>query len=254
MTKSSSKKLICKKMIGKAFIPAAGLGTRLGDLSKSKPKALVEVGGVSMLELTIERLKEIGIRKFIVNIHHFGDEIIDFIKQKSNFGVDLQISDERSELLDTGGAILKAASFLDGNEPILVHNVDVISEVNFKQLFEWHQKHKALVSLCIRKRESGRALLFDESMLLKGWANLQTKEFKWVNHPIDRYQSFAFNGIYLFDPSLIKKLPFRGKFSIIDAWLKLAKVEKIVGFHDQSPNWFDLGTPEKIKIAEAYLR
>lgn len=241
-------------MIGKAFIPAAGLGTRLGELSKSRPKALVEVGGIPMLELTIERLKKKGINKFVVNVHHFGDEVIDFIKQRNNFGVDVQISDERSELLDTGGAILKAASFFDGKQPILVHNVDVISEVDFKQLAEWHQQQNTLVSLCVRKRESGRALLFNDEMLLKGWANLEKNEFKWVDNPIDNFESFAFSGIYLFNPSFLKKLPFHGKFSIIDAWLRMAQTERIYGFHDQSAKWFDLGTPEKIKLAEAYLK
>jgi NDP-sugar pyrophosphorylase family protein len=252
-TKLASRKTICKKMIGKAFIPAAGLGTRLGDLSKSKPKALAEVDGIPMLELTIERLKKNGIRKFVVNVHHFGDEVIDFIKQRNNFGVDIQISDERSELLDTGGAILKAATFFDGNEPVLVHNVDVISEVDFKQLAEWHQQQNALVSLCVRKRKSGRALLFNDKMFLKGWANLEKNEFKWVNNPVEIFQSFAFSGIYLFNPDFAKKLPYKGKFSIIDAWLKMAKTENILGFHDQSSNWFDLGTTQKIKIAEAYL-
>lgn len=240
-------------MIGKAFIPAAGLGTRLGDLSKYRPKALVEVGGVPMLELTIERLKKKGINNFVVNVHHFGDEVIDFIKQKNYFGVDLQISDEQSELLDTGGAILKAASFFEGNQPILVHNVDVISEVDFQELSDWHNNQNALVSLCVRKRESGRALLFDDEMLLKGWANLEKNEFRWVNNPIDNFQSFAFNGIYLFSPNFPKKFPFQGKFSIIDAWLQMAKTENISGFYDQSLNWFDLGTVEKIKLAENYL-
>jgi NDP-sugar pyrophosphorylase family protein len=240
-------------MIGKAFIPAAGLGTRLGLISKSKPKALVEVGGVPMLELTIERLKKKGISKFVVNVHHFGDEVIDFIKQRNNFGVDVQVSDERSELLDTGGAILNAASFFDGNNPILVHNVDVISEVDFIQLLEWHQQQNAMVSLCVRKRESGRALLFDDKMFLKGWANLEKNEFKWVDEPVENFQAYAFNGIYLFNPEFINKLPFRGKFSIIDTWLKLAGTEKITGFHDRSKNWFDLGSTEKIKIAEDYL-
>lgn len=241
-------------MIGKAFIPAAGLGTRLGKLSESKPKALVKVAGVPMLELTIERLKKVGFRKFIVNVHHFGDELIDFIKQRDYFGVDLQISDERSELLDTGGAIQKAASLFGGDEPVLVHNVDVISEIDFHQLLESHQKQDALVSLCVRKRKSGRALLFDAKMLLKGWANLEKNEFKWVDYPLEKYHPFAFNGIYLFNPGFEKKLPFRGKFSIIDALLTMAKTENIIGFEDHSPFWFDLGTPEKIKVAEAYLK
>lgn len=241
-------------MIGKAFIPAAGLGTRLGKVTNTKPKTLIEVGGKPMLELTIERLKKNGIRNFLVNVHHFGDDVVTFIKHNNNFGVNIQISDERNELLDTGGAILKAKSFFAGDEPVLVHNVDVISEVDFEDLLIRHEKQNALATLCVRKRDSGRALLFDESLRLKGWANLESQQFKWVKERPKNFQTFAFSGIYLLSPKFAAKIPFRGKFSIIDAWLTMAKTEKVYGYHDRTPNWFDLGTPEKIRIAENYLK
>jgi len=241
-------------MIGKAFIPAAGLGTRLGGLTKSKPKALVEVKGTPMLELTIERLKKAGVNKFLVNVHHFGDEVIDFIHQKNHFGVDLQISDERSQLLDTGGALVKAKSFFEGNEAVLVHNVDVISEIDYHALLRWHKKNEASISLCVRERKSTRALLFSKLMQLKGWTNFSTGEVKWVSEALQTYQAFAFSGIYLIEPEFIDRIPFNGKFSIIDTWLEMAKTERIFGYLDLSPNWFDLGTPEKLKNAEAYLK
>lgn len=238
----------------KAFIPAAGLGTRLGKFTKEKPKALIEVNGMTMLELTIERLKKQGIRQFMVNVHHFSGQVIQYLESKNNFGVDIKISDESAELLDTGGAIHKAEAFFQGNEPVLIHNADVISEVNFSQLEKYHSSKKALATLCIRKRKSSRALLFNDEMELVGWTNKQTKQFKWVSHPVSNFQSFAFSGIYLASPGFSKLLPFTGKFSIIDAWLQMAKTEKIVGFLDNSPLWFDMGTPEKIAAAENALR
>jgi len=241
-------------MIGKAFIPAAGLGTRLGDLTKSKPKALVEVNGIPMLELTIERLKKAGVNKFLVNVHHFGDEVINFIQQKKQFGVDLQISDERSKLLDTGGALVKAKSFFKGNEPVLVHNVDVISEIDYDELFSLHKKNDACASLCVRERKSTRSLLFSQLMQLKGWTNFTTGEIKWVSEALQNYQAFAYSGVYLLEPEFVDRIPFNGKFSIIDTWLEMAKTERIFGYLDLSPNWFDLGTPEKLKVAETYLK
>lgn len=241
-------------MIGKAFIPAAGLGTRLEELTRHKPKALVEVNGTPMLELTIERLKKAGVNKFLVNVHHFGDEVIDFIHQKNHFGVDLQISDERSKLLDTGGALVKAKPFFEGNEAVLVHNVDVISEVDYNALLDWHKKNEAGVSPCVRQRKSTRALLFSEMMQLRGWANFKTSEIKWVISPLQNYLELAFSGIYLIEPGFVNRIPFKGKFSIIETWLEMAKTERIFGYLDSSPNWFDLGTPGKLKIAETYLK
>lgn len=240
-------------MVKKALILSAGLGTRLGEQTKNTPKALVEINGIPMLEFTIERLKQRGISQFMVNVHHHGQQIIDFIKSKNNFNVQLEISDERQLLLDTGGAIRKASSFFKGDNPVLVHNVDVISEVDIPDLAEYHLENKSLVTLCIRKRSSGRALLFDHDFFLKGWANLEKQEYKWVGEELEHYQTYAYNGIYLANPEFPDRLPFGGKFSIIDAWLNLAKTEKIIGYHDTSPTWFDLGTKEKIETAESHL-
>jgi len=237
----------------KAFIPAAGLGTRLGPFTKEKPKALIEVNGKTMLELTVERLKKQGIRQFMLNVHHFSQQVIQYLENKNNFGVEIKISDESAELLDTGGAIQKAADFFQGTEPVLVHNVDVISEVDFSQLEKYHSSKKALATLCVRKRKSSRALLFNDEMELTGWTNKHTNQFKWVTHPVSNFRSFAYSGIYLANPAFATLLPFTGKFSIIDAWLEMAEREKIIGYLDESALWFDLGTPEKIREAEKVL-
>ncbi|NOX84367.1 MAG: NTP transferase domain-containing protein [Chlorobi bacterium] len=238
----------------KAIILAAGLGTRMGEVTRDKPKALVQVNGVPMLGLLIERLKKQGIKKFMVNVHHFGDQVINYIEKNGRFGVDISVSDERNELLDTGGAILKARDFFHGDEHVLVHNVDVLSDVNLIKLLNDHQNSDALASLVVRKRKSGRALLFDGDMQLTGWADLENKKYKWVNVPVEDFETFAYSGIYLATPSFAEKLPFTGCFSIIDALLKMAKTERIIGWPDASPVWFDLGTKEKIIAAEKYLK
>lgn len=237
----------------KAFILAAGLGTRLGSLTADKPKALVEVNGKSMLENLLMHLKSQGIQQFLINVHHFAEKVIQHVKENNNFGVDVAFSDESRELLDTGGAILKAADFFKGDEIILVHNVDVASGINLAELESYHKQKNALVTLCIRKRDSGRALLFDEKMQLGGWANLAQNDYKWVNKPMITLESFAYSGIYLAQSEFAKKLPFEGRFSIIDAWLKMAKTERIIGFEDFSDYWFDIGTMEKIAAAEKYF-
>jgi NDP-sugar pyrophosphorylase family protein len=241
-------------MIKQAFILAAGLGTRLGKQTEHKPKALVEVNGKPMLQLVIESLLNKGINEFIINIHHFGQQILDFLEQHQNFGATIYISDERNLLLDTGGAIAKSKAYLSINNPILIHNVDVVADPDLQKLEDYHSKKTALATLCIRQRPSNRYLLFDDKMNLVGWENVPTKEFRWVDKVVNNFQAFAYSGIYLADPEFVCNLPFRGKFSIIDAWLTMASSHNIIGYHDKSPVWFDLGTEEKIKEAKNYLK
>jgi NDP-sugar pyrophosphorylase family protein len=238
----------------KAFILAAGLGTRLGNMTKDRPKALVKINGEELLALTIRRLKEQGFSEFVINIHHYGEMVKDFLRKHNNFGVTIHISDEQEELLDTGGALLKAGNLLEGKEPVLVHNVDIISEVDFGKLLDFHTWQQALATLCVRDRLSDRKLLFDKQWQLKGWTNQKTGEFKWSSSPVTDYQAYAFSGIYVISPQFIRKIKQKGKFSIIDTWLDLAGKNKIVGYLDKSEYWFDLGTPDKIKKAELYLK
>lgn len=237
----------------KAIILAAGLGTRLKSMTNDRPKALVEVNGRSMIENLLLHLKSQGIHRFLINIHHFADQIIAHLESKEYLGLDISFSDESQRLLDTGGAIRKAIAFFKGNEDILIHNADVASGIDFKRLASFHKKKSALATLCVRKRNSGRALLFDNKMHLCGWTNIQQNEFKWIGEPTQNYNSFAYNGIYLVRPDFAEKIPFTGRFSIIDAWLEIAKTERIIGFEDTSDFWFDLGTQEKIKQAENYF-
>jgi len=241
-------------MIKQAFILAAGLGTRLGKQTENKPKALVELNGKPMLQLVMENLINKGINEFIINIHHFGQQILDFLHQHNNFRATVYISDERNLLLDTGGAIARAKAYLSINNPVLIHNVDVIAEPDLQKLEDFHNKNKALATLCVRQRPSNRQLLFDDKMNLVGWENVPTKEFRWVEKVMTNFYEYAYSGIYLTDPEFVCNLPFRDKFSIIDAWLKMASSHNIIGYHDKSPVWFDLGTEEKIREAENFLK
>ena len=234
----------------KAFILAAGLGSRLAPLTNNKPKALVDFNGKPMLQRLIERLKNQGFDKLLINVHHFGDLVIDFLKQNNNFDIDIAISDERNKLLDTGGAIIKAAWFFKGKEPVLVHNVDIYSDLNFVDLIKHHQNSGALVSLAIRDRESSRKLLFDKRFILSGWRNLNTGEYKWVNGQPDNYLERAYSGIYIASPDYPEKIKNNARFSIVPEWLKLAQENKIKGDEHNKGLWFDLGSIEKIKEAE----
>ncbi|MFK5857597.1 MAG: sugar phosphate nucleotidyltransferase [Bacteroidota bacterium] len=235
----------------KAIILAAGLGSRLKDLTTSKPKALVEVNGKTMLEIVITKLRDQGITDFLINIHHFGESIIEFLKTKNNFGVNITISDERMQLLDTGGAILKAQNFIRGDEPVLIHNVDIISDVKVSDILKYHNLNNSIATLCVRKRDSGRGLLFNKNMQLVGWTNIEKHQFKWVNKSYTEYNIFAYSGIYLISPKFTNEIKQTGKFSIIDTWLEMANNNIISGFVDTSSTWHDLGTHEKISNAES---
>lgn len=237
----------------KAMILAAGVGSRLGSLTANKPKALVEVNGMCLLERLILKLNQQGIEEFMVNVHHFPDQIIQFLQERNQFGLNISISDERNALLDTGGAIRQAKDFFSGSEPVLVHNVDVISEVDVQALLAYHLQQQALVTLCIRNRETNRKLLFNDQLQLVGWRNLQTQTYKWVCEDMTQYEAFAFNGLYLVSTGFADHLAFDGRFSIIDAWLEMAQQHKIIGYKDVSDHWFDLGTAERIQQAGSYL-
>ncbi len=234
----------------KAIILAAGLGTRLNEITKVVPKALVKVAGTTMLETVILKLSSQGITDFLVNIHHKGQDIIDFLIANDYFGLNIQISDERDQLLNTGGAILKARDFISGSEPVLIHNVDIVSDVNINELLEYHNFNNCIATLCVRKRDTNRYLLFDDDINLIGWTNQKTDSYKWVESQYDRFKKLAFSGIYLINPDFVNNINQRGELSIIDSWLDIAKRETILGYLDESDIWHDLGTIERIKNAE----
>ncbi|HET6557411.1 MAG TPA: nucleotidyltransferase family protein [Prolixibacteraceae bacterium] len=239
----------------KALIFAAGLGTRLMEHTSNKPKALVQLAGKPLLQHAIERLASHGITDITVNVYHFADQVISFLESHPFPGVQVLISDEREALLDTGGGLKKAASFLSGNESILLYNVDVISNLDLKMLEEAHLLSGALVTVVVRQRETSRYMMFDPSMQLAGWKNFSNGETK-ISRPdtFDKALPFAFSGIQIIRPELFTLITEQGKFPIMDLYLRLAQTEKIQGYLDHSTIWMDLGKPDQLIKAEEMMR
>ena len=229
----------------KAFILAAGKGTRLKHLTENRPKALVEYKQKPMLQHIIEKLKNEGISEIVINIHHFGEQIIDFVKKNHSFGLKIQFSDEREMLLDTGGALLKAKPLLENSSEILIYNTDIESDIVIADLLEFHNKHKALVSLAVNKRNSSRNLLFTRDLQLKAWQNNSTGQTKGLYSK--ELEAFSFNGIHIVSNKIFSTIEEHGMFSIIDLYLRLAEKHKIMGFYNEKFYFRDLG---KIELFE----
>lgn len=239
------------------MIFAAGLGTRLRPLTDYTPKALVPVAGKPMLERVILRLKEAGFDDITINIHHFGEQIIEFLYANNDFGVTIHISDERDMLLDTGGGIKKARPFLDGNEPFLVHNADILSDINLAELYKHHQVSNAEATLLVSERQTSRYLLLDDANYLHGWINKSTGETKPERFTFQegQYKEMAFGGIHVISPSIFRYMEsgqWTGKFSIIPFYLSVCRTARIQGYPLQDCRWFDIGKPETLAKAEEY--
>lgn len=234
----------------KAMIFAAGLGTRLKPITNDRPKALAEIHGTPILEIVIRRLINYGFDEIIVNVHHFADKVMEFLKSKNNFGINLQISDEQGELLDTGGGLKKASWFFNDSEPFLVHNVDTLTDVDLKDFYNFHRNNNALATLLVRHRAGSRFFLFDETKRLFGWENVITKEKILASDSNSKLEQIAFSCLHIINPSIFKLMDEKGCFSIIDVYLKLAKDHKIMGYVDDKSYWLDIGTPEKLQRGE----
>lgn len=239
----------------KAMIFAAGLGNRLKPITDKIPKALVPVNGKPMLEHVILKLKANGFTDLVINIHHFGEQIIDFLNAKDNFGVNIHISDERDYLLDTGGAIKKAQVFLQGDEPFLIHNVDILSNVNINEIYEKHLSNEATATLLVSERETSRYLLFNENRLC-GWRNRDTNEIKSFYPDFDpsRYDEYAFAGIHVVSPDIFDWMDeWTGKFSIIHFYLSICAKATINGYIAEDLDLLDIGKTESLILAEQWL-
>jgi len=240
----------------KAMILAAGLGTRLCPLTDDRPKALVEVAGRALLEIALTRLREFGVREAIVNVHHFADMVIEYLKAKDNFGMRIEVSRE-DLLLDTGGGLKKAAWFFleDSGEsekeaPFILHNVDVLSTIDLGRMVRAHSEKRALVTLAVQERETSRYLLFDDQMQLCGRRTAREGKTEVVR-PSQQPLALAFSGVHVVSPRLLPMMKEEGVFSIIDAYLRLAgEGERIQAFQTDEYYWRDLGTPESLRRAE----
>lgn len=226
------------------MIFAAGLGTRLHPITLNKPKALIEVHGKPLLMHAIEKLQNSGVDEIIVNVHHFPDQIINFIKSNS-FQIPIQISDERDMLLDTGGGLKLAAFFLQ-KETFLLYNVDILCDLNLSELISSHHKTKSLATLVVQNRQTKRYLLFDENNILSGWENIESGEQILIKERA-HLRRYAFSGIHIVDPKIFKLMLNENKFSMIDLYLKLGGANKISAFIDTKSNWIDVGKIEQLK-------
>jgi len=236
----------------KAMVLAAGLGTRLRPLTDDRPKALVELNGRTLLKITLERLKAFGIREVIVNAHHFADRLIDYLAAHNNFGMQIAISRE-DVLLDTGGGLKQAAWFFkSSSDPFILHNVDVISNIDFERMLAFHNSSSAVATVAVQARDSSRYLLFDYDNELVGRSIKNS--LPEIARPSEHLQPFAFCGIHIISPRLLDLITEDGVFSIIPPYLRLSAArEKIVAFRADEYYWRDLGTPEHLAEAAREL-
>ncbi len=238
----------------KAMIFAAGLGTRLKPLTHDKPKALVEINGTPLLEIVIERLKQFGFTDIIINIHHKAQQIIDFTKTKNNFHINIAFSDESDKLLDTGGGLKKADWFFNDDEAFLLCNVDILSDIDLKALYQYHKNADALVTLAVNNSKNSRSLLFNENNHLKGWMNHETGETKPPRSDTGSLSPLTFSGIHVISPRIFGLIEEEGAFSVIDLYLRLAQKHVISGFRHDSKHWLDVGTHENLEKAMSIIK
>jgi NDP-sugar pyrophosphorylase family protein len=237
----------------KAMVLAAGLGTRLRPLTDDRPKALVEIDGRTLLEITLSRLRTFGVSEVIINVHHFADMVVGYLQANNNFGMRIEISREEV-LLDTGGGLKRAAHFFlehssRPDEPFIVHNVDVLSSIDLLRMAQFHTKNLALATLAVQDRKTSRQLLFDESLQLCGRQSGSNQPE--LVRGCQQMHALAFSGIHLISPRLLTMMTEDGAFSIIATYLRLAaQKEKILAFRADDYYWRDLGKPENIAHAE----
>jgi N-acetyl-alpha-D-muramate 1-phosphate uridylyltransferase len=238
----------------KAMLFAAGLGTRLKPFTDKHPKALALVNGKPLLQRNIEYLIKFGISDFIINVHHFADQIETFLQEHNNFGVHINLSHEKGEPLETGGGLMKASWFLEAQTfPFLVMNADILTDLNIGDMLSYHNQHKPLATLAVTNRKSSRNFLFNDDMILCGWINNSTGETRMARHGEKNLQPGAFTCVHIIDPAIFPLVKQKGKFSIIDTYLDLAVDNEIRGFMHNQDCVIDVGRPESIIEAEKYF-
>ena len=240
----------------KAMIFAAGLGTRLKPFTLEHPKALVPVGGIPMLERVMRKLIGAGANDIVVNVHHFADQIVDFISHGDWGDTRITISDESGLLLDTGGGLLNARKWLENtNAPIIVHNADILTDFDLCKMINCHLEKSPLATLLVKKRETTRYIAFDNDMLMKGWTNVASGERKPADLQYDDYNLYAFGGVHLISPKIFQLLKQFAKgqavFSIMSFYISACHSHRIIGYAPAEPyHWYDVGKPSTLALAE----
>ncbi len=240
----------------KAMIFAAGVGSRLKPLTDNLPKALIPVNGKPMLEHILLKLQSAGFDEVVINAHHFTDQIIRFIEEHDSFGIQIHISDESGYLLDTGGGVKNASRFLMGDEPFLVHNVDILSNVDLKAIYDTHCETNPLATLLVSERETSRYLLFNEENQLCGWRNRETGEVKsyYPDFDPELYNQYAFSGVHVMSPVIFEWMEkWTGKFSIINFYLAICAKTAIKAFLAEDLKLLDIGKPETLEKASEFI-
>ena len=239
----------------KGFILAAGLGSRLKPWTDHHPKALAPVGGVPMFQRVIEKMFASGISDITVNVYHFADQVLDFIKSK---GWKINISDERPELLETGGALLHAEKYLQGEEPILVHNADILSNIDLLEIIKYHNLNDTDATLLVSERESTRKLIFSNDMRLRGWHSLKEDKYRPEGFSLtDNDVQLAFSGIYVVSADIFRKMKengWNGRFSIMDYFIETLEENKFMGYFAPNLNLIDIGKPDSLNRANKMFK
>ena len=236
----------------KALIFAAGKGTRLKPFTDHHPKALALVNDMPLLERNIKYLQSFGINDFVINIHHFGQQISDFLKSNNNFNAHIELSDEKNQLLETGGGLVFAKKFLDHGEDFLIMNADILTDLDLNRFIEYHQEKKDFATLAVSDRKSSRKLLFNPEMILKGWMNVESGEQRLAEFN-KGFKPLAFSGIHCVNPEIFNKIKRTGKFSIMEEYLDLMTNENISGY-EHSATIIDVGRPESVIEAEKFFK
>ena len=233
----------------KAMIFAAGLGTRFKPWTDKHPKALAIINGKSLLQRNIEYLQSFQIFDTVVNVHHFADQIIEAIEINQGWGSNIIISDERDEVLETGGGLMKARKWLESNEPFITLNADILTDLNIDKLYHFHQQESALISLAVSTRSSSRSFLVDETNRLCGWENKNTGEQK-IAIESSMLHNRAYDCVAVFESSVFDEIPQRGKFSLTETYLSLAANHRIMCYEEKGHRFIDVGKPESVSVAE----
>ena len=234
----------------KAMIFAAGLGTRFKPWTDKHPKALALVNGKSLLQRNIEYLQQYGITDVVVNVHHFADQIIDAVTTNKGWGSNVMISDERDEVLETGGGLLKARPLLEGDEPFVTINVDILTDLNLFKLLDYHKEHRPLISFGVTNRKTSRNFLFDGNDRLCGWRNNATGETK-ISVVKEGLLEKAYSCVVVFEPNVFTLIRQHGKFSLTEPYLDLCKDHLILGYDHSGDKLVDVGKTESVQVAES---
>lgn len=235
-----------------AFILAAGLGTRLKELTSDKPKALVELNKQPLLKVVIENLISQKFNHFVINVHHYADKIVDYIESVKYENVEFEISDERDFLYNTGGAIIKALPYFKESKAVLIHNVDIVSDIDFQSIYDDFVKSYDAAWLLTQERNNKRKIVFDDNNNFVGRLNLETKEYDGEIPLSDRFKLLSFSGLHIIKPEYFNKFELRASY-VFELYKEIAKKAIVKSVPIESNYWFDLGTQEQLKEASSWI-